>query len=206
MELRIFYGVILVLLITTGIVVGGLYLFAHPLTEPAARYDSVAVATPAPVPAATLIPTPTSMPVLGSSTEIVEPFSIDKLYSLINAYRREKKLSILKMHPLLEKSARDKLTDMLEEQYWTHEDPQGRPSWYLLETAGYHYERAGENISTGLNSPWQVFTAWRESELHDKELIEPAYEHMGIAVDCSSYQTAGKNACVVVLHLGRQLL
>ncbi len=210
MELKIFYGVILVMLITTGIVVGGLYLFAHPLTEPAARYDSVAVAvavaTPIPAPTATLIPIATTLPVLGSSTETIEPFSTDKLYSLINAYRRENKLSILKIHPLLEKSARDKLTDMLEEQYWTHEDPQGRPSWYLLETAGYHYERAGENISTSLNSPWQVFTAWRESQLHDKELIEPAYEHMGIAVDCTSYQTAGKNACVVVLHLGRQLL
>lgn len=206
MELKIFYGVILVMLITTGIVVGGLYLFAHPLTESTSRYDSVAVATPTPEPAATLIPTAATMPVLGSSTETIEPFSTDKLYSLINAYRRENKLSILKIHPLLEKSARDKLTDMLEQQYWTHEDPQGRPSWYLLETAGYHYERAGENISTSLNSPWQVFTAWRESPLHDKELIEPAYEHMGIAVDCTSYQTAGKNACVVVLHLGRQLL
>lgn len=203
MELKIFYSVVLLLTLGTGLIIGGLYFIANPVPALTPTYTPVAVQL-APTPTPT--PEPSTASILGVMASPTESFSLDKLYSLINANRRENHLSILKIHPLLEKSARDKLTDMSNRQYWTHQDPEGRPSWYLIETAGYHYEQAGENISTGLLTPWQVFSAWKASPAHDKELSEPAYEHMGAAVDCSTYKTAGETSCVVVLHLGKQLL
>lgn len=201
MELKIFYSVVLLLTLGTGLIIGGLYLVANPIPTSTVSYTSVAIQ-----PTPTLTPQPTVTTILGVMATPQESFSLDKLYSLINANRRENHLSILKIHPLLEKSARDKLTDMSNRQYWTHQDPEGRPSWYLIETAGYHFEQAGENISTGHITPWQVFSGWKASPAHDKELSEPAYEHMGAAVDCSTYKTAGEASCVVVLHLGKQLL
>ncbi len=198
MEHKLFYTMLAVLGSFTLVVVTTLYLFAHPLwntpgatTELSVTPDSQTLAS--------------SPEVLGATTQ-VESFSLDKLYSLINAYRREKKLNILKAHPLLEKSAQEKLSDMQARKYWSHLDPQGRASWYFFDSVGYHYEHAGETISTGNMTPWKVFAAWTESPTHNAELVNPLYEHMGAAVDCSSYVTAGIESCVVVLHLGKQAL
>ncbi len=199
MQSRLFHLSVGILVGLGMLCVSGLYFFAY-RTDPV---TSITKTEPGSVPDThPHSPQPT---VLGTSTTS-QTFSLDKLYSLINAYRREKKVSILKAHPLLEKSAHDKLMDMFERQYWTHLDPQGRPSWYLLETAGYSYAHAGENISTGYTTPWQVFAAWKESPTHEAELLDARYEHMGAAVDCDTYKTGGVTSCVIVLHLGKPLL
>lgn len=200
MQSRLFHVSVGILLAFAVLFIGGLYFFAyHSMSVPQA------IVTPSARDPHTTLPPSTT--VLGTTTITpVEAFSLDKLYSLINAYRREKKLSILKAHPLLEKSAHNKLMDMFERQYWTHLDPQGRPSWYLFETAGYSYAHAGETISTGNTTPWQVFSAWKESATHEAELLDARYEHMGAAVDCETYKSGGVASCVVVLHLGKPLL
>lgn len=149
---------------------------------------------------------PASPAVLGTSQTAAPQLSSDKLYSLINGYRREKKLSPLKAHVLLEQSATAKLNDMQNNKYWAHRDPQGRESWYFLEQNGYHFEKAGENLSFGNNTEWKIFDEWTKSPDHNAQLLTPEYEHMGLAADCSSYQTGTIHSCVVVLHLGKQLL
>lgn len=148
-------------------------------------------------------PSPKSK-VLGNSTEIT--ISYDKLYSLINGYRRENRLSALKVHRALEQSAASKLSDMQQNHYWTHKDTQGRESWYLFEQIGYHFEKAGENLSFGYTTEWKVFEEWKASPVHNAQMLEPEYEHMGLAADCSSYAQGSKKTCIVVLHLGKQKL
>jgi uncharacterized protein YkwD len=95
---------------------------------------------------------------------------------------------------------------MKENKYWTHRDPQGREPWYLLEENGYHFEKAGENLSFGYTTEWRVFEEWLKSPEHKAQLDATEYEHMGLAVDCSSYANGLQDTCIVVLHLGRQLL
>jgi uncharacterized protein YkwD len=147
----------------------------------------------------------TKIPDSQALTEPIE-FSSDKLYALINGYRRDHKLTALKAHQALQQSALLKLNDMKENHYWTHKDPQGRESWYLLEQLGYHYEKAGENLSFGYVTEWKVFDEWTKSPAHNAQLLEPDYEHMGLAVDCESYAQNTKKTCIVVLHLGKQQL
>jgi uncharacterized protein YkwD len=132
--------------------------------------------------------------------------SYDKLYALINGYRREHKLPTLAAHRALEQSAALKLLDMQHNQYWTHIDKEGRESWYLLEQVGYHFEKAGENLSFGYTTEWSIFTEWQKSPEHNAQMLKPEYEHMGLAADCHTYAQASKKTCIVVLHFGKQKL
>lgn len=151
-------------------------------------------------------PTLTPKPATPSATTTNGDFEVSKLYALINGYRRDNKLPPLKIHTLLEQTAHLKLQDMQAQSYWTHKDPKGRESWYMFEQVGYHFEHAGENLSTGYNSPWQVFDHWKQSPEHNAQMLQADYEHMGLAADCTSYSLSKRTSCVVVLHLGKQLL
>lgn len=129
-------------------------------------------------------------------------FEINKLYSLINSYRKDNGLSPLNIDQSLQISAKRKIEDMIENNYFRHQDTGNVESWYLFRTAGYEFTAAGENLSSGNNTPWQVFEAWKESSVHDDQLKKEVYRDMGLAVDCESYKIASLPSCIVVLHLG----
>ena len=129
-------------------------------------------------------------------------FEKPKLYSLINSYRKDRGLSPLNTNQSLEVSAKRKIEDMVENKYFRHEDTGNIESWYLFKTAGYEFKTAGENLSSGINTPWQVFEAWKDSEIHDAQLLNNTYLDMGISADCESYKIINKPSCIVVLHLG----
>ncbi len=190
------------------LVVGGYFLLTTNSLEPllSSETEPESVATPPEDTSAknsTAGSNKSANKVLGTATTSI---SYDKLYSLINGYRREHKLSALRAHRVLEQSAALKISDMKQQNYWTHKDPQGRDSWYLLEQLGYHYEKAGENLSFGYTTEWRIFEEWTESPEHNAQLLTPDYEHMGMAADCSTYARGTEETCIVVLHLGKQLL
>ncbi len=136
-----------------------------------------------------------------TSAEEIKP---ESLYLLINAYRKEHKLSPLIAHPTLEISAQRKLKDMVDNKYFRHLDAQDGQTWYMLTNAGYHYKKAGENLSFGYNSPWQVLQAWIESDSHNRQLLDGLYVNMGLAADCTSLSMYADGGCIIVLHLGLQ--
>lgn len=150
-------------------------------------------------------PTPENVQVLGTiDTTNDEYFSFDtqKLYRLISEYRKEQNLHKLFINRTLEESAQRKLSDMIEKKYFRHADMNQYESWYLFNASGYDYTYAGENLSSGYNTPWQVFDAWVNSAIHNQQLLKPEYLDMGLAVNCETYQVRSQPACIVVLHLG----
>jgi uncharacterized protein YkwD len=202
-ELKVFLTMLAVF-ITVGAVTLLYIVFMGTSTRPLALFSPEATPTEEYISTEPAV-AETNASVLGSTKE-VKTLSYDKLYSLINGYRREQKLSTLKAHTLLEHSATSKLLDMKERRYWTHLDPEGREPWYLFERNGYNYELAGENLSFGYTTEWRIFDEWTKSPEHNTQLLMPEYEHMGLAADCSSYANGAQDTCVVVLHLGKQLL
>lgn len=152
-------------------------------------------------------PTPENIQVLGtqdSKSKTQDDINFDKqvLYNLINSYRKDNNLNKLFVNKLLEDSAGRKLKDMIDKNYFRHADSNNNESWYLFNAAGYNYKFAGENLSSGHNTPWQVFTAWQRSDVHNEQLLKQEYLDMGIAVDCEVYKIKYQPACIVVLHLG----
>lgn len=151
------------------------------------------------VPTATPAPNPAS-----ASMQSNLKIDVSSLYSLINAHRKEKQLSSLRVNQALELSSRKKLEDMRVHNYWRHENTQGVMDWSIFDQSGYHYSVAGENLSFANNSAWSVFDSWVNSPIHNEQLLKAEYEDMGVAIDCENYRESGEKKCAVVLHLGRQ--
>ncbi len=129
-------------------------------------------------------------------------FDLNQLYLLINSYRKENSLSPLVINQSLEFSAKKKVDDMIAHDYFNHQDNENLESWYMFKASGYEYKTAGENLSSGANTPWTVFDAWKNSQIHNEQLLNQTYKDMGIFADCESYVIAKKPSCLVVLHLG----
>jgi len=145
-------------------------------------------------------PKPENTQVLGNKTP--REIEADKLYGLINGYRREQGKTVLKAHQSLEISAKYKLSDMVAKKYWRHQNQDNQAPWQFFTKAGYTYARAGENLAFGTTSAWETLKKWQESPMHDAQLLEDDYRDMGLAIDCNSYDKYTDNTCIVVLHLG----
>lgn len=147
-------------------------------------------------------PIPENSQVLG--TETTQEIDAEKLYGLINGYRREQGKTVLRAHQSLEISAKYKLSDMVAKKYWRHENQDTQAPWQFFIKSGYTYARAGENLAFGTTSAWETLQKWQESPLHDAQLLEDDYRDMGLAIDCNSYDEYTNNTCIVVLHLGKK--
>jgi len=137
-------------------------------------------------------------------TSIEPEFSINKasLYLLINAHRKENQLANLISNSQLEASAELKLSDMIANKYYRHQDVQGDPGWHFVKQAGYQYLLIGENLAFQLNSEWQILDSWINSPAHNQQLLDPKYEDFGLAVDCTALEKYANSGCITVLHLG----
>ena len=91
---------------------------------------------------------------------------------------------------------------MIKNDYFKDEYEGNLESWSMLKTSGDEYKTAGQNLSSGANTPWKVFDAWKNSELHNAQMLNKTYMDMGINADCESYKIDKESSCVVVLHLG----
>jgi len=141
--------------------------------------------------------------VLGAKTKVDKTQFALKLYNLINGYRKENNLGNLKISPLLERSATEKLQDMITNQYWQHYNKDQLGPWYFFTKAEYNFALAGENMAFSATSPWQVFTDWQNSASHNQQLLTSEYKDMGLSIDCESYSEYYQTGCLVVLHLGK---
>lgn len=150
-------------------------------------------------------PLPENIQVLEEShvaTASANTFDTQILYNLINSHRKDHNLNKLFINKLLEDSAQRKIADMIDSEYFKHADTNNNESWYLFQAAGYQYKFAGENLSSGSNTPWQVFEAWQNSTVHNEQLLKPEYLDMGIAINCEEYKIGRNPSCLAVLHLG----
>ena len=88
----------------------------------------------------------------------------------------------------LNKTAKIKACDMVERNYFSHEDPDGRMPWYLFIKMGVNYKYAGENIASGYTDSEneELVEDWMASPTHRKNILNKEYQYMGIAT-CGEY-------------------
>jgi len=106
----------------------------------------------------------------------------EKARDLVNAYRKEKGLRPLKLQPALTEAARAHARDLAKWDRISHFGSDGSNPWDRVKRAGYHAKLAAENVGTGQVSIEEVLKGWRESAGHNKNLLLPEAEHMGIAL------------------------
>ena len=116
--------------------------------------------------------------VLGDRAEITQA----KLTEETNSERVKLGLQVLNESDVLAAAATAKARDMLERGYWSHNAPDGTKPWYWMESVGYRYEEAGENLARGFNTAQGILAAWMGSPSHRENVLDAGYTEVGFAV------------------------
>jgi uncharacterized protein YkwD len=100
---------------------------------------------------------------------------------LVNDYRRSHGLGELAYQPALQQAADWMSKDMGDKNYFSHTDSLGRDPFKRM--AGFSYQGGwmGENIAAGKGSAGDVFNQFKNSPIHNANLLKPEYKKLGIA-------------------------
>jgi uncharacterized protein YkwD len=107
---------------------------------------------------------------------------VERARELVNAYRREKGLRPLKLQPALTEAARAHSRDLAKWDRISHFGSDGSNPWDRVKRAGYNAKLAAENVGTGQATIEEVIKGWQASAGHNRNLLLPEAEHMGIAL------------------------
>jgi uncharacterized protein YkwD len=106
----------------------------------------------------------------------------ERARDLVNAYRRGKGLRPLKLQPALTEAARAHSRDLAKWDRISHFGSDGSNPWDRVKRVGYSARLAAENVGTGQVTVEEVVNGWKASPGHNKNLLLPEAEHMGIAL------------------------
>ena len=135
-----------------------------------------------------------------NSPEAFAEISSRKIIELTNQSRANVGANPVTENALLTRAAYQKAEDMLDRNYFNHEDPEGNMPWYWLKDNGYIYSYAGENLAMDFTRAESVHEAWINSESHRANIENPIYEEIGIAV--LQGELNGKSTTVLVQFFG----
>jgi len=123
----------------------------------------------------------------------------DSVLSEMNSYRMKEGLSPLHFDPRLVAAAGDRMQDMEDLEYWSHEAPDGRSPFVWLKPHGYEFRFAGENLATGFETVELLVEGWMESPGHRANILSADYDDVGIAVidGSTTHRATGKSIVVL---------
>ena len=104
-----------------------------------------------------------------------------EVFNLINAQRQNNGLAALKVDSEVQKVARIKAQDMVNNYYFAHESPTYGTPFNMLKSFGISYKSAGENIA-GNSSNSAAVTAWMNSAGHKANILNSSFNYTGIGV------------------------
>lgn len=107
---------------------------------------------------------------------------INSVLSLTNKMRAEKGLKPLKLSEKLTEQACVRAEEVAWSGKYSHLRPNGRLFRSIFTENGYENGTAGENLGWNYDAPSKVCTAWRNSESHYENIMNPDFEYIGIGV------------------------
>lgn len=108
-----------------------------------------------------------------------------EVFDLINKQRTNNGLTALKIDNEVQRVARIKAQDMVDNNYFAHESPTYGTPFNMLKSFKITYKTAGENIA-GNSSNSGAVTAWMNSSGHKANILNSNYNYTGIGVVTSS--------------------
>ena len=103
------------------------------------------------------------------------------VYDLINKQRAQNGLSPLKENSELQRVARIKAQDMVNNNYFSHTSPTYGSPFDIMKSFKISYNTAGENIA-GNSSNSSAVTAWMNSPGHRANILNSSFNQTGIGV------------------------
>ena len=104
-----------------------------------------------------------------------------EVFNLINQQRTDNGLSALKNDDEVQRVARIKAQDMVNNGYFSHQSPTYGSPFDMLKSFGITYKSAGENIA-GNSSNSGAVAAWMNSSGHKANILSSSYNYTGIGV------------------------
>ena len=104
-----------------------------------------------------------------------------EVFDLINKQRTNNGLSALKVDAEVQRVARIKAQDMVDNNYFAHESPTYGTPFQMLKSFKISYKTAGENIAANSSNSGAV-TAWMNSSGHKANILSSNYNYTGIGV------------------------
>ncbi|WP_294374672.1 CAP domain-containing protein [uncultured Clostridium sp.] len=112
----------------------------------------------------------------------IENSAENKILELMNQKRKEAGLNPLTMDNTLLSVARYKSNHMIQNDYFSHTNPDGTQWTNWLKTIGYKYNATAENIAYNSYDPVELFNQWWNSSGHRQNMMNPSYTKVGIGV------------------------
>lgn len=118
-----------------------------------------------------------------------------------NAVRRQMNEPELTINDKLAQAAQAKANDMVLRNYWSHDTPDGKTPWTFITTAGYSYQKAGENLAYGFTSAQDTLQGWMTSPTHRANVLGADYRNVGFGIASSqNYQGKGPETVIVAMY------
>ena len=135
-----------------------------------------------------------------SQTQIVFASEItsEKMIDLINQSRIEAGVFSLTVNSRLTFAAQAKAEDMFRLQYFDHNSPSGTTPWHWMKQSGYNYSFAGENLAIDFITAEGAHKALMESPSHQKNILNPNYSEIGIAVRSDIFK---KTESIIIVEM-----
>ena len=123
-----------------------------------------------------------------------------EIIDLTNEIRVQKGMEPLQPFTKLYDSGQLKADDMAQKEYFEHVGPDGRRLKDYMNTVGYEYKYAGENLAMGFADAQSLVNAWVNSPTHYANLIDTDYLEFGVGLHVGQYD--GTPTVYVAQHFG----
>ena len=133
------------------------------------------------------------------------PITTESVLAEMNRVRAANGLEPFRDDFRLRLAAEDRMSDMLELAYWSHQSPDGQSPFVFVPLRGYRHSHLGENLASGFETAEVLVTSWMESKGHRENLLEPDFADVGIAIIDGSTMRRSAGRSVVVIF-GRELV
>lgn len=104
------------------------------------------------------------------------------LFAISNQQRVAGGLAPLTLNSQLVSAANAKASHMFANNYWAHVAPDGSTPWTFINSSGYNYTSAGENLAKDFNTSSGVVAGWMGSASHRDNLMSSSFQDVGYAV------------------------
>ncbi len=136
------------------------------------------------------------MQVLGYATDI----TTSGLDAATNMQRSNNGLAPLQLNSSLSQAATAKAQHMIANNYWAHTAPDGTTPWSFVQSAGYSYSTAGENLAKNFLTSSGVVTGWMNSSAHRANILNATFLDVGYGIVNGVLQ--GQEVTLVVAFYG----
>lgn len=125
---------------------------------------------------------------------------INRVLEIVNGYRAEGGLEPLVLSEELTVVACARAEEVAWSGKHSHTRPNGKSCFTIMKDAGIESGLAGENIGWGYSSTESVCQAWKDSETHYENIMNPEFKEIGIGV--AADPDPNGNLCWAQLFLG----